>query len=666
MISKKAFDSVEWSFIQDTLNIFNFGPNFTSWSKIMYNDITACVMNNGYSSPFFKITRGIRQGCPLSAYLFLLVAEILAAGIRENPHISGFKIGNQELCTVQMADDTTLCLDGPLSLHRSLLLFTLFGSFSGLKINISKSEAMGLGKYSKLFTVKPYGLAWKEKNLYSLGITFSKNPNETIEVNFNNKITKIQNSLNMWSQRHLSIKGKITIIKSLILPQILYISANLAVPEWFVSKTNSMLYHFVWSAKMDKVKRVTLVNKIEKGGLKMIDLECMFQAQRVMWVKRFFKQSDGAGWMFFFHYVCTKLNLCPMDVFKCDFHPEYLRQTWPLFYHQMLFSWFYYKDTVGLVTAWDIRRKLFIYNRSILIQNRYVADVYVQWFHAGIRQIHNLYDYKGYPYPLEYLENQFSIKIDVMRYNSLISAIPSDWKRLLKNAPIHSNAISYDELPHTTINDKSYPVTLISNQSVYWSLIKNITQPPISVQAWELLFGDEIDWSKTFRIPYDVTFDTRLQSFQYKILLRIFPCNWYVSKFDRTVVERCQFCSEGIDNICHYFFDCTLCTHFWEDLQVWISDNVNIDNLYEGISRKNVVLGICSKNENYCVINYIILYAKFFIFIKKKNNAQILRLYEFINFLRCKLNVNLIIAKHQNQNSIIQKMCKLSTILGLT
>ena len=122
-----------------------------------------------------------------------------------------------------MADDTTLFLNDPVSLQRCLLLFTLFGRITGLKINICKSEAMGLGKYAKLFGIKPYGLLWKEKSLLSLGIYYSRDPNETIEINFNKKINKVQSLLNMWAQRNLSIKGKITIIKSVVLPQILYV-----------------------------------------------------------------------------------------------------------------------------------------------------------------------------------------------------------------------------------------------------------------------------------------------------------------------------------------------------------------------------------------------------------------------------------------------------------
>ena len=331
---EKAFDSVEWSFINKILSSFNFGTNFKKWCEIMYNDITSCVTNNGHSSQFFKVTRGIRQGCPLSAYLFLLVAEALAAGIRQNINISGIKIGSNEVTVIQMADDTTLFLDSPLSLQRCLLLFKIFGRISGLKINITKSEAMGLGIYKKLFVVKPYGLLWKESSLTSLGITFDRDPFLTMSCNFEKKIVKITNLLNLWKQRSLSIKGKITVIKSVILPQILYLSSNLAIPDGFVSKVNSLMYHFIWSANMDKVKRATLINKIEDGGLKMIDLETMIKAQRVMWVKRFFRQTDFASWTFYLTYLChNRVRIAPSDLFKCNLHPNFLHSTWPLFYH---------------------------------------------------------------------------------------------------------------------------------------------------------------------------------------------------------------------------------------------------------------------------------------------------------------------------------------------
>ena len=133
---------------------------------------------------------------------------------------------------------------------------------------------------------------------------------------------------------------------------------------------------------------------------------------------------------------------------------------------------------------------------------------------------------------------------------------------------INLSAINYDELPHIDVNDRKLPITLITNKCVYWKLVKKITQPPISQLAWDQLFEEQQNnWAHIFKIPYEVTFETQIQSFHYKILLRIFPCNWYVSKFDSSVVRGCLFCNYHTDDICHYFYDCILCRHFWDDFK---------------------------------------------------------------------------------------------------
>ena len=78
---RKGFDTIEWDFLIDTLNKFNFGPDVKNWVKIFYNNVTNCVLNNGHASEFFALERGVRQGCHLSGLLFAIGIEALTNAI---------------------------------------------------------------------------------------------------------------------------------------------------------------------------------------------------------------------------------------------------------------------------------------------------------------------------------------------------------------------------------------------------------------------------------------------------------------------------------------------------------------------------------------------------------------------------------------------------------
>ena len=81
---EKAFDGLNWELIYTVLNCLNFGQKFINYIKTLYTNISAQIINNGHlSDPFFP-KRGVRQGCPISPYLFILSVEILASSIRQN------------------------------------------------------------------------------------------------------------------------------------------------------------------------------------------------------------------------------------------------------------------------------------------------------------------------------------------------------------------------------------------------------------------------------------------------------------------------------------------------------------------------------------------------------------------------------------------------------
>ena len=109
---KKAFDSLEWSCIQSALKKFNFGDSLRKWIEIFYMDIESAALNNGFATDWFNPSRGVRQGCPLSPYLFILTAEILSNKIKQNSTIKGIRIFGSEIKLSQFAADTKLfCAD---------------------------------------------------------------------------------------------------------------------------------------------------------------------------------------------------------------------------------------------------------------------------------------------------------------------------------------------------------------------------------------------------------------------------------------------------------------------------------------------------------------------------------------------------------------------------
>ena len=133
-------------YLQTCLEAFNLGPQLRQWITVLHSNISSCVLNNGFATKHFNLSRGVRQGCPLSGILFVIGVEILSNAIKRSKEIEGIQIDpNKPIKITQYADDTTVFVKAIRSVHRLFDLLQQFENCSGLRINQSKSEILWPG-----------------------------------------------------------------------------------------------------------------------------------------------------------------------------------------------------------------------------------------------------------------------------------------------------------------------------------------------------------------------------------------------------------------------------------------------------------------------------------------------------------------------------------------
>jgi len=96
------------------------------------------------------------------------------------------------------------------------------------------------------------------------------------ELNFNQKIRKLQTKLDMWISRDLTLFGRTMILKSLGLSQLVNSASNLVVPPGTVDLAKTKAFKFLWRNKKDKIKRSGLYQDPDTGGIRMPDINIMF------------------------------------------------------------------------------------------------------------------------------------------------------------------------------------------------------------------------------------------------------------------------------------------------------------------------------------------------------------------------------------------------------
>ncbi|XP_026438581.1 uncharacterized protein LOC113337116 [Papaver somniferum] len=147
---EKAYDHVLWDSVEVVLRKMGFGWKWRRWVRWCISTARFSVILNGAAKGFFKASRGLRQGDPLSPFLFLLVAEVfnkLMHNAEMEGCLKGFYVNENgmEISHLQFADDTIVFLDARVQEGQKLLkVLEKFKTKTGLKVNLSKSSMMGI------------------------------------------------------------------------------------------------------------------------------------------------------------------------------------------------------------------------------------------------------------------------------------------------------------------------------------------------------------------------------------------------------------------------------------------------------------------------------------------------------------------------------------------
>ncbi len=219
--------------------------------------------------------------------------------LRNNPDIEGFKCYDKDIKTSMYEDDTSLLLSNLDSLKTAIDTIEQFSQVAGPKLNKDKTEGILLGPLKDTIN-EIYGIKFTNKAVRCLGIYVGHDKKQSHEKNWTERINKMMKVFERWGNRHLTLFGKILIVKSLAASILVHPMSILSTPNEVLKEIEKMIFKFLWDAK-DRIKRKTLIGDKTDGGLKMLDIFCKDKSLKCGWISRI--SNDGVNSSFLNMYL---------------------------------------------------------------------------------------------------------------------------------------------------------------------------------------------------------------------------------------------------------------------------------------------------------------------------------------------------------------------------
>eukprot|EP00253_Pinus_taeda_P015937 PITA_15937 len=278
----KTYDRINWQYLKEILGSFGFSNRWIKWVHSFISTPNFSILFNGTPSKTFKASRGIRQGDPISPFLFILATEGLGRYLKKErvtDNIKGLRLWGNELPIThqQFVDDIMLFGEPTIREVRNMKkVLDLFAEASGMEINKEKSCTF---IFNTMETVKSHltrmlGFKQGELPMKYLGNVLDFNSKRL--KNWQGVLAKLKNKVANWTFRTLNIAGRIVLVKSVLQAIPIYPLSIMAVPQGVCTKIREILRKFIWGGSSQQKKWALvswkhLTKRKEEGGLGLRD-----------------------------------------------------------------------------------------------------------------------------------------------------------------------------------------------------------------------------------------------------------------------------------------------------------------------------------------------------------------------------------------------------------
>lgn len=483
---------------------------------------------------------------------------------------------------------------------------------------------------------------------------------EHFEYNFRSRIDKIRNVCNTWVNRSMSLKGKITLVNSLMISVLHYPCSCTFIPPRVLFEVKKIVTDFIWDTKRPKIAYNLLIQKVENGGLNLADIETRALTSHINIIKGLWNHPNSV-WASILAEALGTNDIRVTLLTKSD-----LSKTIPEEYStfkQCLATW-YKVRRFSPISESEVAEEIIWGNDSIIINKKHVF--WQEWIAADILSINDLL-HEHEPRFLSHAElaTFYNVRCSFLDLYQIRTAIPCSWKRLLTNQRILDHSCK----PRIKLGGSpTLDIANATSKLIYHLLLKDKALAVASQQRWAETFTDLPEepveladyWKEIYLSPYCTTRDTKLQAFQYKLIHRVLPCNRYLHNIRIKESDICSFCTEK-DTLQHFFWTCSLVQDFWHKVEEWLSLNGDI---HIQTNMKQFLFGFPKTHPQVKIINLLSLAAKHFIYRQKLFHAGNLELIHFLREFRAKLGIEKFICMKENKIRKFARWNRIYNALG--